>query len=91
MNLVRLAKEHYPEKDIWVWTGYEFDQIKSSPLTKYIDVAVRSVNLSIGELTEILKKQQFNDFSEIIDNVVYDGLNLQLERIAKKNRGDVIE
>jgi anaerobic ribonucleoside-triphosphate reductase activating protein len=40
VNLVRLVKEHYPEKDIWVWTGYEFDQIKSSPLTKYIDVAV---------------------------------------------------
>ena len=60
-------------------------------LEKYIDVAVRSINLSIGELTEILKEQQFNDFSEIIDNVVYDGLNLQLERITKKNRGDVIE
>ena len=58
---------------------------------KYVDVAVRSVNLSIGALTEILKEQQFNDFSEIIDNVVYDGLNLQLERIIKKNRGDVIE
>lgn len=40
VNLVRLVKEYYPEKDIWVWTGYEFDQIKSSPLTKYIDVAV---------------------------------------------------
>ena len=40
VTLVRLAKEHYPEKDIWVWTGYEFDQIKSSPLTRYIDVAV---------------------------------------------------
>lgn len=40
VNLVRLAKEYYPEKDIWVWTGYEFDQIRSSPLTKYIDVAV---------------------------------------------------
>lgn len=30
----------YPTKDIWIWTGYEFDQIKSAPLTKYIDVAV---------------------------------------------------
>jgi anaerobic ribonucleoside-triphosphate reductase activating protein len=30
----------YPEKDIWIWTGYEFDQIKSAPLTKYVDVAV---------------------------------------------------
>ena len=40
LSLVRKAKMLYPEKDIWVWTGYEFDQIKSSPLTKYIDVAV---------------------------------------------------
>ena len=40
VNLVRLAKEHYPEKDIWIWTGYEFEQIKSSPLIRYCDVAV---------------------------------------------------
>jgi anaerobic ribonucleoside-triphosphate reductase activating protein len=40
VNLVRLAKEHYPNKDIWIWTGYEFDQIKSSSLIRYCDVAV---------------------------------------------------
>lgn len=40
LSLVRKAKMLYPTKDIWVWTGYEFDQIKSAPLTKYIDVAV---------------------------------------------------
>ena len=40
VKLVRLAKEHYPNKDIWIWTGYEFDQVKSSPLTKYADVAI---------------------------------------------------
>lgn len=40
LSLVRKAKMHHPEKDIWVWTGYEFDQIKASPLTKYVDVAV---------------------------------------------------
>lgn len=40
VNLVRLAKEHYPEKDIWIWTGYEFEQIKSSPLIRYCDVVV---------------------------------------------------
>lgn len=40
VNLVRLAKEHYPNKDIWIWTGYNWDQIKSSPLTKFVDVVV---------------------------------------------------
>lgn len=27
-------------KDVWVYTGYEFDQIKDKELSKYIDVAV---------------------------------------------------
>jgi anaerobic ribonucleoside-triphosphate reductase activating protein len=40
LSLVRKAKMLYPTKDIWIWTGYEFDQIKYAPLTKYIDVAV---------------------------------------------------
>jgi anaerobic ribonucleoside-triphosphate reductase activating protein len=40
LGLVRKAKMLYPNKDIWIWTGYEFDQIKSSQLTKFIDVAV---------------------------------------------------
>ena len=29
-----------PEKTIWCYTGYEFEQIKSSPLIRYCDVAV---------------------------------------------------
>lgn len=40
LTLVRKVKMNFPNKDIWVWTGYEFNQIKASPLTKYIDVAV---------------------------------------------------
>ena len=40
LSLVRKVKMLYPDKGIWVWTGYEFNQIKSSPLTRYIDVAV---------------------------------------------------
>lgn len=40
VSLVRKLKERHPEKDIWIWTGYEFDEIRNHPLTKYIDVAV---------------------------------------------------
>lgn len=40
VDLVQTIKELMPEKTIWCYTGYEFDQIKSAPLTKYIDVAV---------------------------------------------------
>lgn len=40
IKLLSQIKENYPDKDIWCWTGYEFDQIKNRELTKYIDIAV---------------------------------------------------
>lgn len=40
VSLVEKFKERHPEKDIWIWTGYEFEEIRNHPLTKYIDVAV---------------------------------------------------
>ena len=40
VSLVRKLKMIYPNKDIWIWTGYDWDQIKSSPLTKFVDVVV---------------------------------------------------
>lgn len=40
VDLLRQLKETYPEKDIWCWTGYEFNQIKDRELTKLIDVMV---------------------------------------------------
>jgi anaerobic ribonucleoside-triphosphate reductase activating protein len=40
VSLVSKLKERHPEKDIWIWTGYEFNEIRNHPLTKYIDVAV---------------------------------------------------
>jgi anaerobic ribonucleoside-triphosphate reductase activating protein len=29
-----------PTKNVWIYTGYEFEQIRNRELTKYIDVAV---------------------------------------------------
>jgi anaerobic ribonucleoside-triphosphate reductase activating protein len=40
VSLVERVKQQYPDKDVWIWTGYEFDHIISSPLTKLVDVAV---------------------------------------------------
>lgn len=54
----------------------------------YIETATMSINLSVGALTQIFENQNKNQFSPIIDNVIYDGLNYQLERITKKNRGE---
>ena len=40
VDLLTQIRQQYPEKSIWCWTGYEFDQIKDRELTKLIDVAV---------------------------------------------------
>ena len=53
-----------------------------------VEVSTHTINMSIGALTETFKKQSFNNFSEIIENIIYDGLSLQLDRIIKKYRGE---
>jgi anaerobic ribonucleoside-triphosphate reductase activating protein len=40
LNLVKKVKSFFLGKDIWIWTGHEFEEIQNHPLTKYIDVAV---------------------------------------------------
>ena len=47
-----------------------------------------SIRLSVGELTTVMQNVTFNKFSPIIDNIIYDGLNYQLERIIQKFRGE---
>lgn len=40
VDLLEQIKSKYPEKDIWCWTGYEFEQIKNKELLNYIDVII---------------------------------------------------
>ena len=39
-HICKKVKERFPEKDIWVWTGYSLDDVWEEPLLKYIDVLV---------------------------------------------------
>ena len=39
--LAKVFKEHYPEKNIWVWSGFNFEKdLKDKSVLKYIDVLV---------------------------------------------------
>ncbi len=41
LRLAKKFKETYPEKDIWVWSGFLFDRdLKDKEIMKYIDVLV---------------------------------------------------
>ena len=39
-RIAKICKEKFPEKDIWCWTGYNFEDISMFPDIKYIDVIV---------------------------------------------------
>lgn len=39
-ELCRRIKEVYPNKDIWMWTGYEFEQIQHLEVFNYVDVLI---------------------------------------------------
>lgn len=38
--IVKTIKTTYPEKDIWMWSGYTFDEIKHLELMKYVDIFI---------------------------------------------------
>ena len=40
LKLAKAFKEKYPEKDIWVWSGFLFDNLKDKEVLKYINVLV---------------------------------------------------
>ncbi len=49
-KLAKKFKEQYPEKNVWVWTGFLFDRdLKDKEVLKYIDVLVD------GQFVEELK------------------------------------
>ena len=40
-KLAKAFKERFPDKDIWAWSGYKFDEyIKDKDIVKYVDVVV---------------------------------------------------
>lgn len=44
ISLCRKVKQNLPEKDIWLWTGYTYDQLQNDilrqPILKYVDYLV---------------------------------------------------
>ena len=39
-KLAKAFKEKYPEKSIWAWTGFQYEDIKDKDVFNYIDVLV---------------------------------------------------
>lgn len=39
-DLMKWIKDNYPQKSIWVYTGYYYEEIKDLPMMQYIDVLI---------------------------------------------------
>lgn len=39
-NLAKEIKEKYPSKNIWLYTGFEFNEVKDLEIIQYVDVVV---------------------------------------------------
>lgn len=39
-NMLKEIKMKYPNKDIWMWTGYTYEDIKDKPILQYVDYLV---------------------------------------------------
>ena len=40
IKLAKSFKEKYPEKNLWVWSGFKYEDLKGKEVFKYIDVLV---------------------------------------------------
>ena len=40
IELSKLFKEHYPNKDLWIWSGYLYENIINKEILNYVDVLV---------------------------------------------------
>ena len=68
IDLLKAAKEMYPDKEVWVYTGHDFDHVlksKESFALPYIDVLVDG--RFIEELKDITLKWRGSSNQHIID------------------------
>lgn len=80
-EFLKNIKSKYPEKTVWVYTGFNWNDIKDLPLLKYVDVLVDgkfdlslkntslhwigSSNQNVIDVKETLKNKKITLFKEI--------------------------
>lgn len=39
-ELLRAVKDAYPDKDVWMWTGYKYSEVHLEPAMEYVDILI---------------------------------------------------
>ena len=65
-KLAKAFKEKYPEKNLWIWSGFKFDEyIHDKEITKYADVIVDGQY--VDELHDFTLKWRGSSNQRVID------------------------
>ena len=65
-SLAKTFKEKYPEKNIWLWSGFEFEKdLKDKEIMKYVDVLIDGKYLD--ELHNVKLKWKGSSNQRVID------------------------
>ncbi|MBR5269964.1 MAG: anaerobic ribonucleoside-triphosphate reductase activating protein [Anaerotignum sp.] len=64
-RLAKKVKHEYPDKNVWLYTGYRWEEISALPLMQYIDVLVDGKFMEDLKDTKLHWKGSFNQ--RIID------------------------
>lgn len=64
-KLAREVKAVYPDKTIWLYTGYEYDEVKDLEVMKYIDVVVD------GQFVEGLADENYKYAGSTNQRIIY--------------------
>ncbi len=64
-ELAKAFKEKFPEKDIWVWSGFQYKDLKNREVLKYIDVLVDG--LYVDKLRNPKLKWKGSENQRVID------------------------
>lgn len=75
-RLIRMIKQKFPDKDIWLYTGYQWGDIKDIEFIKYVDVLVD------GEFIEELKDENYHWAGSSNQKVIDVAESLEIGKIV---------
>ena len=75
-QLCKLIKEQYPDKTIWIYTGYTFEEVKHLEALKYTDVLVD------GKFVQELADENYPFAGSVNQRIINVQKSLKLGRIV---------
>lgn len=64
-SICRYMKFEYPDKDIWMWTGFTWDEVRDFGVFKYVDILVDGP--FVQELKDLRLKWRGSSNQRVID------------------------